>query len=139
MTKSVYLRVRLREDAFGAGSLFAGYVVSECALRSSVLVSSSDVGITGRGSLGKVDWNTTKDVPLRGMFRGRMNTCYVISVAQVLLRIPAVLDWAICHNAGGCPEEGSACVLCALFQTYSQLLDGTSRMLRQCLPRGVSL
>jgi hypothetical protein len=99
-------------NAFGAGSLFAEYVVSESALRSSVLGSSSDVAITGRGTLGKVDWNTTKDVPLRGMFRGRTNTCYVVSVAQVLLRIPAVLDWAICHNAGGCPAEGSACVLC---------------------------
>ena len=56
--------------------------------------------------------------------RNLANTCYVNSVAQVLLRTPAMLEWMCRHNADGCPLADAGCVLCALFRTYGQLLRG---------------
>ena len=52
------------------------------------------------------------------------NTCYVNSVAQVLLRTPAMLEWMCRHNADGYPHADTGCVLCALFRAYGQLSRG---------------
>ena len=68
-------------------------------------------------------WETTKNVPLRGM-RNMKNMCYLNSVAQVLMRTPAVLEWVMHHGVSDCSGEGGSCVVCALFRTYCQVLAG---------------
>ena len=77
-------QLRLREDSFGAGSLFADQVISIPA-RTAVPCAPHDIAIPGLDSLGRSSWDTTKDVPLRGMMRkDGENNCYVISAAQIL-------------------------------------------------------
>ena len=67
-------------------------------------------------------WGTVEHLPLLGM-RRRGNTCYVLSVSQVLLRVPAVVEWARQHHSQGCAAEETSCVVCSLWRTYQQLLQ----------------
>ena len=83
--------------------------------------SPVDVDIVSLRALPCSLWDTTKHVPLRGM-RNMKYTCYLNSVAQVLMRTPAVLDWVMHHGVSDCSGEGGSCVVCALFRTYCQVL-----------------
>ena len=66
-------------------------------------------------------------VPLRGMPRPG-NSCYIVSVTQVMLRVPAVFEWLRWHAARACPDrENGTCAACAMWQTYQQLLTGFGR------------
>ena len=125
-------RAQLRLSAFGADTLFGAAVAAQPASGGAVPCSPSAVGIVALNGLEPGSWETVARVPLRGMTRAG-NTCYVISVAQVLLRVPAVVEWMTRHNTDGCAQEQTTCVLCALFHTYCQVLDG-SCVRRSCLP-----
>ena len=61
-------------------------------------------------------------MPLLGM-RRLGNTCYVLSVSQVLLRVPAVVEWARQHHSQGCASQRTSCVICSLCGTYQELLE----------------
>ena len=67
-------------------------------------------------------WGTIEHLPLLGM-RRRGNTCYVLSVSQVLLRVPAVVEWARQHHSQGCASQRTSCVICSLCGTYQELLE----------------
>ena len=95
--------------------------------------SPSDVGILLLNGLPSGSWATTAKFPRWGM-RNLGNTCYVNSVAQVLMRTPAMCEWMCRHNADGCPHSDTGCVLCALFRTYGQLLRGGAGDALRCRP-----
>ena len=82
------------------------------------------VSIRALDELSAGSWEMTSAVPLRGMKRVQ-NTCYAVSLSQVLIRTPGMLEWATQHFAGCALHE--SCVVCALFQTYSQVLSGFGR------------
>ena len=109
-------RSRLRAVGLGKEGLFGENVASVAASGQCVPCSPSDVGILLLHVLPRGSWATTAQVPRFGM-RNIGNTCYVNSVAQVLLRTPAMLEWMCRHNADGCPHADTGCVLCALFRT----------------------
>jgi len=118
-------RVAMRRAAFGTDSLFA-VVETVPALSTVTPCAPTDVFVPSLDEVGAGSWLTTKDLPLRGM-RNVGNTCYVNSMAQVLMRVPAMVEWATQHVAENCPQEESSCVLCALFRTYCQVLAGFGR------------
>ena len=115
--------MRLRAVGLGIEGLFGEIVDSVPASGLCEPCSPSDVGILLLNGLSSGSWATTAKVPRFGM-RNLGNTCYVNSVAQVLVRTPAMLEWICRHNADGCPRADTGCVLCALFRTYGQLLGG---------------
>ena len=106
-------RVSIRRAAFGPDSLFA-VTRTVPALSTVTPCAPAEVLIQALDDVPFGSWETTKDVPLRGM-RNVGNTCYLNSVAQVMMRVPAMLEWAKDHYAGNCPHEESSCVLCAFF------------------------
>ena len=61
------------------------------------------------------------------------NMCYVNSVAQVLLRTPAIVEWLRWHRANGCVHGEATCMLCALSKTEVSLENRTSERARTAL------
>ena len=61
------------------------------------------------------------------------NMCYVNSVAQVLLRTPAIVEWLKWHRLNGCVHGEAGCMLCALWKTQESLENGTSDRARTTL------
>ena len=114
-------RERLKQGAFGADVFFGDGVVPVNLCQPC---APSDVSFVGLDDVPSGAWRTTSGVPLIGI-RNLGLTCYVSSFAQVLIRTPAMLEWMQCHSASGCANEETSCVLCALWQTYCQMLDGT--------------
>ena len=117
-------RAALRTAAFGAEGLFADGVNATPALAALVPRAPTEVTIPALDEVPRGSWSTTGDVPLRGLSNRLRFACYVNSVAQVLMRTPALLEWMMWHSAEGCPSEETSCVLCALFRTYCQVVGG---------------
>ena len=123
--------VALRESAFAGDSLFSEKW--QCLLRDQegalpvpeVPVAPQQISIPGLQGLGYGDWSLAAVVPLRGLFNYD-NTCYVLSVAQILMRLPAFVDWMLYHLENACDGKNGGCSLCALGLTYQQVLAGWS-------------
>ena len=115
----------MRRLAFGDDGLFADGVVSRPALYGGrAPCAPTAVSIPALDDVPFGSWEMTSAVPLRGMMRVDQ-TCYAVSMSQVLIRTPGMLEWAVKHHEG-CPRPES-CVVCALFLTYCQVLAGFGR------------
>ena len=76
-----------------------------------------------RGSVSMDGFVQAESVPLRGLFR-KGNTCYVLAVAQVLMRTPGMHEWILKHREKDrCNRATTTCVLCSLGKT----LEGVVR------------
>jgi len=117
-------RAGMRCAAFGPDSLFAEGVSATCALSGQVPCAPREVAIPVLRAVSRGDWGSTCNLPLRGL-RRMVNTCYVNSASQVLMRIPAVFEWMEEH-AKQCPGHPS-CVVCSLRGTSAQVLAGGCR------------
>jgi len=117
-------RVRLRESAFGSGSLFGGGVSAVPCEGAIVPCSPQEIVIRDMSDVPRGSWESVRQVPLAGI-RNIGETCYLNCVAQVLIRTPAMLEWVKRHVENGCPREHGDCVICGLKQTYDQMLSGT--------------
>ena len=116
-------RAELRRKAFGSEGLFADGVVAAPAVGERAPCAPADLCIRALDDVPKGSWATVANLPLRGL-KNVGNTCYLNSVAQVLVRTPAVAEWLQKHNAEGCPSEQNGCPLCALFLTFTEVLAG---------------
>ena len=116
-------RGELQTAAFGETGLFGAAVVATPALAPyRVPCAPTEVGIRGLEEVPEGSWETTVDVPLRGLRRFG-NTCYVLSVSQVLMRVPAMRAWVEKHRAQGCGGAHTSCVVCGVGLTLEQLPD----------------
>ena len=117
-------RVELRESAFGARSLFAVAVQASPALAQGIPSAPCEIAIRCTNEIHGGTWASTKDLPLRGM-HNTGNMCYVNTLAQILLRTPAVFEWLRAHHRTHCRSCSKVnCVLCALSKTSEALFDG---------------
>ena len=125
-------RESLWRNAFGAGSLLDAAIVTRAALGGCVPSAPCDVGIVALNDMRRGSWETLSRLPLRGLVC-RGSTSYVNCLAQVLMRVPTVLEWLIRHSKDGCDLGDRTRVLCALFRTYCQLVDGSVNQ-QSCVP-----
>ena len=117
-------RAEYRRAAFGSESLFAdGLQGVVLAQGPEAPTAASNVMVPGMGGLTGGCWEDLRGVPLVGLQNMR-NTCFVSSIVQVILRVPAVLDWVRDHVARGCPRAGFGleCVVCSLGRTLQQIV-----------------
>ena len=113
---------KLQASAFGSDSLFGTGVSASLAAGGQVPVAPAQVAMPSLGVVPVGGFSTTEALPLRGMPR-KGNTCYVLSVAQVLLRTPGVQEWMAVH-ALSCGRSESTCAVCALHTTLGQMHSG---------------
>ena len=125
-------RAALQSAASGSESLFAPGVVACLAHGTAIPCAPSAVVIRDLGAVGKGGWDVVRELPLRGLGNGRCskgccvgNTCYVNSMVQVFIRIPAVVAWLVAHWET-CGQR-AACPLCALAETRLQVLRGPTQ------------
>ena len=123
-------RVRLEQEACGDNSLFR---VALCDGRDSGCPCAPyDVVIPAIVEKSCCEWASVRDVRVRGM-ANLGNTCYANAVAQVLVRIPVVVEW-LGRHASQCSTHAT-CVFCALRETRSQLLPASVRVVRPAVAR----
>ena len=120
--------IALKSSAFGVESLFANSVAPLLpayaqAVQGGIPSSPAELGISAFDATSRGSWAVTAGVPLRGL-HNVSNTCYLLSVCQLLIRTPCVLPWLIRHHEDNCPNEQACCVVCALFLTYTQIYAG---------------
>lgn len=113
----------LSQSAFGSQGLFAADLAVLCESPSGEPpVAPTQVSIP-RGSVSMDGFVQAESVPLRGLFR-KGNTCYVLAVAQVLMRTPGMHEWILKHREKDrCNRATTTCVLCSLGKT----LEGVVR------------
>ena len=94
--------------------MFAPDLRPEYAIGTGCPVAPSTIGIRGFDPLRQTAWaDLASFVPVG--FGRRGNTCYVNSVAHVLLRAPAMGAWLEKHRKMCVQQEG--CLLCVLDAT----------------------
>ena len=111
----------LWQSAFGPDSLFSAGMQVLCESQSGEPpVSPTQVCIPS-GSVPLEGFGLAESVPLRGLVR-RGNTCYVLAVAQVLLRTPGMHEWIRKHREKDrCDRATTTCVLCSLGKTLQSV------------------
>ena len=119
-----------RSAAFGRHSLFDARGAAEGALETNAPLPPADLAIEAFAGLPSGDavaiWRFVGGIAVGGLANAG-NTCYASSVAQVLLRVPAVALWLHTHAAQckgfDCSGSGQGvrCVACALWATRLQL------------------
>merc|ERR1712228_1030598 len=128
-------REELRRAAFGGESLFAAAVPCEPARGRGEVTAASSVRVPGfEGAVGGASWEGVWALPRVGL-RNLGDTCFASSVAQVLLRTPAILEWVETHHgAAGCRRMRVAndCAACAPCRTGRQVRDARA-------PRAVAM
>ena len=132
-------RADLQRVAFGGESLFAPSQTIQSALGPGAPSAASEVVVPGVDGVGRGAWESAWRLPRVGM-ANLGNTCYVASVAQVLLRTPGVLDWVQAHGiGGGCARARGrlGCVVCALQGTLRQMQDTAGK--RACMRPAIAV
>ena len=116
-------RQALYDAAFGGESLFDGDVVVEMPGGGARISAPSAMVVPGAEGWQDGGWEEVAGLPVVGMVN-LGNTCYVNSVLQLLLRVPAVHDVISRHGPDQCPRAlvGEDCVVCLLRQTLGQVM-----------------
>ena len=127
-------RARLQQEAYGAGNLYAQEVVVESDdgsqdSRLSRLEAASRIVLPHVSDVGRGSWAIGSQVPVVG-FRNLGWTCYASSAVQVLLRVPAVVDWLRWHGSRPCGLRDiglqDECVACLLHRTLVNMCEGSA-------------
>ena len=118
-------RKRMKTEAFGEDTLFASPVVAVPSVGDGVPGAAHDVWIQDMGAVVTGDWNSSCDLPRRGL-RNQGDTCFVNAAVQLLMRVPAVVAWMHAHGRH-CNLGSAGCLLCALRDTRLQVMDGRQR------------
>ena len=116
-------RASAHRKAFGPGSFFAPNLHAEFALATGCPDAPHGIDIRGFESLRQTAWADLRSFLSVGL-RRRGYTCYVNSVAHVLLRVPAMGAW-LEHHRGICIHR-EGCLLCVLAATRAQLSDSNA-------------
>ena len=103
-------RGSLWKNAFGADSLYDASIITQPALDRCAPCAPCEVGIVALNGMPHGSLETVSRLPLRGL-PCRGNTSYAISLAQVLMRAPTVLEWLKRHSKDGCDRDGTTCRL----------------------------
>ena len=104
--------------AFGSKSLFSESVQPAFAQEIGKPVPPSTIAIPALDALRPTAWTDLSSLRPVGFLR-EGNTCYVNSVAHVLLRVPAMSAWFEKHKE--LCTLGETCLLCVLAATRKQL------------------
>ena len=112
-------RARLRSAAFGESSLLAPAVMSVPAVAGASPCAPQEVWLEAFSTLRKGDWNSACGLPLRGL-ENIGNTCFANACIQLLMRIPALVEWMNEHSKN-CVQH-ARCALCSLHDTRLQVL-----------------
>ena len=117
-------REQLVSAAFGPQSLFALNRPPPPPPSPAPLpppLRPADMDVPNVDGIRVASWDSVRCVPVRGMPRP-WHTCYVVSVTQLMLRTPAVLEWLRWHSEQPCEERGTGrCCVCGMWETYNQL------------------
>ena len=115
-------RADLQSQAFGSASLFRGDVVAQPVRGEGAVVSPASVAIHGWDGVPAGSWSSVAGLPRIG-FENRSNMCYANSALQVLLRTPAVAEFAKWHTPERCGIGGrpDVCIGCCLHQSFVEV------------------
>ena len=112
-----------RKLASGSASLSTDAFDAEAAWSSPE--APGDVVIMIYGGLPSATWASLRHLAIGG-FRRLGETCYALSVVQMLLRLPSVPAW-LCAHARLCDVGAESCAACALWAARLDLVQGARR------------
>jgi hypothetical protein len=112
-------RRSMQTEAFGEEALFGSFVVAVPAVSDGVPCAPQDVLIRALSAVPRGTWSSACRLPQKGL-TNIGNTCFANAAMQMLLRLPAFVEWMNEH-CKRC-DRHDRCVLCALHDTRLQLL-----------------